>query len=62
MKRQRYKIKGCIKNGETISSLAKSFNIHESKIKYLIVLIKKYGYNILRNGKIDIILINTLKN
>ena len=39
------------KNGETISSLAKSFNIHESKIKYLIVLIKKHGYDILRNGK-----------
>ena len=51
IKRQKYKIKGCIKNSETISSLAKSFNIHESKIKYLIVLIKKYGYNILRNGK-----------
>ena len=39
------------KNGETISSLAKSFNIHESKIKYLIALIKKHGYDILRNGK-----------
>ena len=39
------------KNGETISSLAKSFNIHESKIKYLIVLIKKHGYDILRNDK-----------
>ena len=39
------------KNGETISSLAKSFNIHESKIKYLIALIKKHGYYILRNGK-----------
>ena len=39
------------KNGETISSLAKSFNIHESKIKYLIVLIKKHGYDILRNSK-----------
>ena len=39
------------KNGETISSLAKSFNIHESKIKYLIALIKKHEYDILRNGK-----------
>ena len=39
------------KNGETISSLANSFNIHESKIKYLIALIKKHGYTILRNGK-----------
>jgi len=39
------------KNGETISSLAKSFNIHESNIKYLIALIGKYGNNILRKGK-----------
>ena len=37
--------------GETISSLAKSFNIHESNIKYLIALIGKYGNNILRKGK-----------
>ena len=34
------------KNGETISSLAKDFNIHESNIKYLIALIKKHGYNV----------------
>ncbi len=39
------------KKGETISSLAKSFNIPESNINYLIVLIKKHGYDILRNGK-----------
>ena len=39
------------KKGETISSLAKDFNIDESKIKYLISLIRKHGYNILRNGK-----------
>ncbi|WP_143403929.1 transposase [Fusobacterium polymorphum] len=38
-------------NGKTIFSLAKSFSIHEFKIKYLIVLIKKYEYNILRNGE-----------
>ena len=39
------------KKGETISSLAKAFNIDRSKIKYLFALIKKHGYNILRNGK-----------
>lgn len=37
--------------GETISSLAKSFNIRESNIKYLITLIEKHGYNILREDK-----------
>ena len=37
--------------GETISSLTKAFNIRESNIKYLIALIKKYGYNILREDK-----------
>ena len=39
------------KMGETIASLAKAFNIHESNIKYLIALIEKYGNNILRKGK-----------
>jgi len=39
------------KKGGTISSLAKAFNIDGSKIKYLIALIRKHGYNILRNGK-----------
>ena len=39
------------KNGETISSLAKNFNIRESNIKYLIALIKKHGYDILRDNK-----------
>ncbi|WYD24398.1 IS3 family transposase [Fusobacterium animalis] len=39
------------KKGETISSLAKAFNIRESNIKYLIALIEKHGYDILRNGK-----------
>ena len=39
------------KNGETISSLAKAFNIRESNIKYLIALIKKHGYDILRDNK-----------
>ena len=39
------------KRGETISSLAKAFNIRESNIKYLIALIEKYGNNILRKDK-----------
>ena len=39
------------KKGETISSLAKSFNVYESTINYLIALIKKHGYDILRNSK-----------
>ena len=40
-----------IKNGKTISSLTKAFNIHESNIKYLVTLIKKHGYDILRKDK-----------
>ena len=39
------------KNGETISSLAKNFNIRESNIKYLVDLIEKHGYDILREDK-----------
>ena len=39
------------KNGETISSLAKDFDVQESNIKYLIALIEKHGYDILRNDK-----------
>lgn len=38
-------------NGETIKSLSNSFNINESNIKYLIRLISKHGYNILRKDK-----------
>ena len=37
--------------GETTSSLAKSFNVRSSNIDYLIQLIKRHGYDILRNGK-----------
>ena len=37
--------------GETISSIAKSFNMNKSNIKYLINLIKKHSYDVLRNGK-----------
>ena len=39
------------KKGETISSLAKAFNIHESNIRYLISLLEKHGYDILRENK-----------
>lgn len=37
--------------GETTSSLAKSFNVKSSNIDYLIQLIRRHGYDILRNGK-----------
>ncbi|PGH26318.1 transposase [Fusobacterium animalis] len=37
--------------GEIIRSIAKSFNVYKFAIKYLISLIKKHGYDILRNGK-----------
>ena len=39
------------KMGETIPSLAKAFDVQESNIKYLIALIEKHGYYILRNDK-----------
>ena len=39
------------KNGETVVSLAKSFNVNKIIIHYLIKLIRKHGYDILRNGK-----------
>ena len=39
------------KKGETISSLAKNFDVHESNIKYLVDLIEKHGYDILRKDK-----------
>ena len=39
------------KKGETISSLTKSFDVQGANIRYLIALIKKHGYDILRNGK-----------
>lgn len=39
------------KKGETISSLTKSFGVRESNIRYLIALIKKHGYDILRKDK-----------
>ena len=37
--------------GETIASLVLSFNVYRSNIQYLIRLLDKHGYDILRNGK-----------
>ena len=37
--------------GETLSSLALEFNINVSRLKYLVRLLKKHGYKILRNNK-----------
>lgn len=37
--------------GETLSSLALDFNININRLKYLVRLLKKHGYNILRTGK-----------
>ncbi len=39
------------KNGETVVSLAKSFNVNKIILHYLIRLIKKHGHDILRNDK-----------
>ena len=39
------------KKGVTISSLTKSFKVRGSNIRYLIALIKKHGYDILRKDK-----------
>ena len=39
------------KKGETISSLTKSFDVRESNIRYIISLIKKHVYDILRKDK-----------
>ena len=36
---------------ETTRLIAKSFNVRKSAIEYLTSLIKKHGYDILRNGK-----------
>ena len=37
--------------GEPIESLALEFNINVRSLKYLVRLLKKHDYNILRNGK-----------
>ncbi len=39
------------KKGETISSLVNSFYVSKSTIEYLIALIKKHGFDILRKDK-----------
>ena len=39
--------------GETTSSIAKSFNVRKSAIKYLIALIKKHGYDISRSPNLE---------
>ena len=39
------------KNGETVVSLAKSFNVNKIIIHYLIKLIRKNRYDVLGNGK-----------
>ena len=39
------------KKCETISSLTKSFDVQGANIRYLIALIKKHGYDILRKNK-----------
>ena len=39
--------------GKTTSSIAKSFNVRKSAIKYLIVLIKKHGYDISRSPNLE---------
>ena len=39
------------KNGETVVSLAKSFNVNKIILHYLIRLIKKHRHDILRNDK-----------
>ena len=39
------------KRGKLFLSLAKAFDVQESNIKYLIALIEKHGYDILREDK-----------
>ena len=39
------------KNGETIASLAKAFNVNKIVLHYLIRLIRKHGYDIIGNGE-----------
>jgi len=36
---------------QTLKSIALNFNIHTSRIEYLIKLIEKHGYSVLRNRK-----------
>ena len=39
------------KNGNTISNISKKYNIREDVIKYLVRLISKHGYDVLRTSK-----------
>ena len=39
------------KNGNTISNISKKYNIREDVIKYLVRLIAKHGYDVLRTSK-----------
>ena len=45
-------------NGESIKSLSDQFSVAESGIQYMIRLIDRYGMNIVKKGKIPIILQN----
>ena len=42
----------------TISSLSKMYNIHKNNVNYLVKLIYKHGFDILRNKKTNIIYLN----
>ena len=39
------------KNGNTISNISKKYNIRKNVIKYLVRLIAKHGYDVLRTSK-----------
>lgn len=39
------------KQGETVSSLSKEYQINSSKINYLVRLIDRHGFDILRSNK-----------
>lgn len=39
------------KNGNTINNISKKYNVRKDVIKYLVRLINKHGYNILRTSK-----------
>ena len=39
------------KNGNTISNISKKYNIRKNVIKYLVKLIAKHGYDVLRTSK-----------
>ena len=55
MSKLSYKVKINIylerKNGNTINTISKKYNVRKDVIKYLVKLIDKHGYNILRTSK-----------